>query len=146
MRKLSQIKRGFAEAIASVFAASVGTFLGIRLAPAPSPDLLNGLASLGTGLLLAYVIEAAWVTRRMRAAKDYEKRLGVFVGLAASGLIGVVVALLVSAHRVAGHSNPLDDFGLAWIVVSLAILGGLVVLYPLLVHEWQPADEDPLED
>lgn len=140
------MQRGFAKAIGAILVASLGAFLGIRLAPTPSSNLLNGFASLGTGLLLAYVIEAVWITPRMRGAKDYEERLGGLVGFAAGGLIGVVLALLVAAHRAAGHANWLDDLGLAWTVISLSILGGLVVLHPLLVHEWQPSDENPPGD
>lgn len=144
MRGVGEVKKGCLKAIGLILVGSMGISLITRILPGPSPDLLNGFASLGTGLLLAYVIEAAWITPRMRAAKDYEERLGVLVGVAVSGLIGVVLALLLAAHRTAGHSNWLDDFGLAWAVLSLAVLGSLVVLHPLLVHEWQPSsEEDP---
>jgi len=141
MSGVGEVEKGCLKAIGMVLVGSMGAFLLTRILPAPNPDLLNGLASLGTGLLLAYVIEAAWITPRMRTAKDFENRLGVLVGVAVSGLFGVVIALLLAAHRAAGHSNWLDHLGLAWTVVSLAILGGLVVLQPLLVHEWQPAEE-----
>jgi predicted phage tail protein len=78
----------------------------------------------------------------MRSAVDYNERLGLLVGLAAAGLAGVVVALLISAHLMAGHSNLLDAAGLSWTVVSLGLLGGVVVIQPLLVHEWTPESSD----
>ena len=106
---------------------------------------MNDAASLGTGLLLAYVVEATWVTRRMRSAVDYEKRLGFLVGVATAGLIGVVLAMLISAHRAAGHSNLLDVAGLAWVVISLSLLSSLVVAQPIVVHEWS-SDEEENED
>ena len=120
------------------------TILGIpaaRAVPDPSADLLEGIASLGTGLLLAYVVEVSWLTGHIRQAPDYERRLGVTVGLGAGGLTGVVAVLLLAAHHAAGHSNLLDSIGLSWVVVSLAILGGLVIIQPLLIHEW--SDERP---
>jgi hypothetical protein len=92
--------------------------------------------------LLAYVVEISWLTGRIRSVSDYERRLGAFVGIGAGGLLGVVVALLLAAHRTAGHSNLLDGVGLAWVAASLAFLGGFVVVQPLLVHEWSDSEPD----
>lgn len=136
MRRLNPIERGITEALLVVIATSIPFWLLVSFIPPPSADLMRGLASLGTGLLLAYVVEAVWVTRQMRPVADYEFRLGAFVGFAVAGLVGTIVALLVAAHRAAEHANLLDSAGLSWAVVSLSVLGGLVVAQPLLVHEW----------
>jgi hypothetical protein len=141
MSRLDPIWRGVAEAAAALVACAAAFTLETRLIPAPSPQLLLAIASLGTALLLAYVVEMAWLITRLRSASDYELRLGAFVGLGIGGLIGVVLALLLSAHNAAGHSNFLDDVGLAWVVSSLAVLGSLVVVQPLLVHEWAVSNE-----
>lgn len=138
MSSLSPIRKGILEAVCLVAGACVFFLPFAYVLPAPSSELMNGVANLGTGLLLAFVVEAAWATSQMREADDYEERLGAFVGLALAGLIGVVVALLISAHRAAGHANLLDAAGLAWIAVSVGILGGVVVVQPILVHEWTP--------
>lgn len=128
----------------ALFACTILTMPAILKVPDPSDDLFDGLTTLGTGLLLAYVVEISWLTGRIRGASDYERRLGFFVGLGASGLVGTVVALLLASHRAAGHSNLLDSVGLAWVVASLTMLGGLVIIHPLLVHEW--SDNPPGAD
>ncbi|MFL5901230.1 MAG: hypothetical protein ACJ75S_08545 [Solirubrobacterales bacterium] len=130
------------EALRALLVCAAAGALGTFVVPDPSADLLNGLASLGTGLLLAYVVEISWLTGRIRSVSDYERRLGSFVGIGAGGLLGVVVALLLAAHRNAGHSNLLDSVGLAWVAASLAFLGGLVIAQPLLVHEWSNSQPD----
>ena len=130
------------EALLVLVTCTAASALAIRLAPYPSADLLKDIASLGTGLLLAYVIEISWLTARMSRAPDYERRLGAFVGIAAGGLLGVVIALLLAAHRAAGHSNPLDTIGVSFVAVSLAFLGGIVIIQPLLVHEWPEDGSD----
>lgn len=116
--------------------------LATHRVPNPSADLLNGLANLGTGLLLAYVVEISWLTSRMRRLPDYERRLGAFIGVGAGGLLGVVVALLLAAHRDAGHSNLLDSVGVSWVAVSLTFLGVVVIIQPLLGHEWSDGQSD----
>lgn len=141
MRRPTSIEKGFYGALLVVVGCCALAMPAVNAVPAPSVRLMDGIASLGTGLLLAYVVEAVWATRQMRSAHDYEKRLGFLVGLATTGLAGIVIALLVSAHLAAGHSNLLDVAGLAWVVVSLGLLGGFVVTQPLLGHEWSSAEE-----
>lgn len=130
------------EALLALLVCTVALTLVTLLVSDPSADLLYGFASLGTGLLLAYVVEISWLTGRIRSASDYKRRLGAFVGIGAGGLLGVVVALLLAAHREAGHSNLLDSVGLAWVAASLAFLGGFVIVQPLLVHEWFDSEPD----
>jgi hypothetical protein len=145
MPRIGEIERGLLEGLTLliVLSASVSFLvLAILGGSSPSPRLLEGVATLGTGLLLAYVVEVSWLTVRIRCAPDYERRLGFFVGLAAGGLIGVVVAILLAAHISAGHSNLLDDIGLSWVIASLAMLGSLVIVQPLLVHEWSGGEPD----
>lgn len=136
MPKVGEIEKGLLEAILALVVCTTAGTLGAIAVPDPSGDLLKGFASLGTGLLLAYVVEISWLTTRIRREPDYERRLGAFVGIAAGGLLGVVIALLLAAHRAAGHSGLLDSIGLSWVAVSLAFLGGFVIIQPLLVHEW----------
>jgi hypothetical protein len=55
------------------------------------------------------------------------------------------VALLGVQHRLAGHSNWLDDLGLAFVIVSLGVLAGTLVAQPLLAHRFtdiKPAEPD----
>lgn len=130
------------EALLTLVGCTISVSLAVRLVSDPSADLLSGLSSLGTGLLLAYVVEISWLTGRMRRLPDYERRLGAFVGVGASGLLGVVVALLLAAHRDAGHSNLLDSVGVSWVAVSLTFLGAVVIIQPLLVHEWSDEQSD----
>jgi hypothetical protein len=139
--KIGESEKGALEALLALVVCTIAGTLAAHAVPDPSNDLLDGIASLGTGLLLAYVVEISWLTARMRREPDYERRLGAFVGIGAGGLVGVVIALLLAAHRAAGHSNLLDSIGLSWVAVSLAFLGGFVIIQPLLVHEWSGSSQ-----
>ncbi len=141
MRRPTEIERGAVEAFGVVaIAALPGTYAATTV-PAPSQELLEGIATIGVGLFIAFVVEMAWLATRVKNEKDHERRLGAFVGMGFAGLVGIVVALLLSAHRAAGHSNLLDDVGFSWVVVSLAVLGSVVAMQPLLVHEWSESQE-----
>lgn len=142
MPKVGEIEKGVLEALLALLGGTIAIMLLVHAVPDPSTDLLDGIANLGTGLLLAYVVEISWLTARMRWEPDYERRLGAFVGIGTGGLVGVAMALLLAAHRAAGHSNLLDSVGLSWVVASLAILGGVVVVQPPLVHEWSGSGPD----
>lgn len=123
-------------ALGSVAVASIGVGLALATLPPPSPGLLENIALIGATLVLAYVVEAVWLVPRVEVDGDREEWLGFLVGTGIAGLLGVVFALLASEHRAAGHDNWLDAFGLAWAAVSLLILGGLLVIQPLLADRF----------
>lgn len=101
------------------------------------------MSEIGVAILLGYVIEVVWMTTRLERENDErESWLGSMVGLGLSGLAGIVVALLIAEHRAAGHANLLDKYGLWWSTVSLAMLGVLVTLQPLIVDRWSRAPSD----
>lgn len=142
MRWIGEIQRGLALAFGLIaFLSLILSWAIIGRIPDASESLLEAIATVGTGLFLAYVIEMAWLVTRLKGARDIKKRLGVYIGLGLTGLAGIVVALLLSAHQAAGHSNYLDDIGLAWAGVSLMVLGLVVAIHPLLVHEWSENPE-----
>jgi hypothetical protein len=141
-----QIWNGVAEALLRVaFLAALVTPLAFLL-PLPSAALFGRLSELGVVLVLAYVLEAVWLVPRMAKEDDYRLRLGTVTGLGLAGLVGVALAVLLEAHRLAGHGNALDAFGLAWVVASLGFLAGLVIAQPLLVHEWEVTATSSSED
>jgi hypothetical protein len=112
-------------------------FMALVAFPLPSSALMRDIANVGIVLVLAYVVEAAWLTQRMITSEDDKGDLGMLLGIGIAGLIGVVVAILLSAHRAAGHGNLLDAFGLGWAVASLAAVGGLVAIQPWLAYAWE---------
>ncbi len=67
---------------------------------------------------------------------------GFTVGAGIAGLLAIAVALLGVEHRVAGHSNSLDDLGPAFVVVSLVILAGCLVAQPLLAQRFSEPESD----
>jgi hypothetical protein len=120
----------------ALVAVLIGWSLSVS-APPPSPDLMRDIGSVGIVLVLAFVVEATWLVPRLltgNADQDRES-LGVLTSMAAMGLVGVVVALLLAAHLEAGHGNLLDYFGLAWTIQSLAVLGSMIVMQPWLSYE-----------
>jgi cytochrome bd-type quinol oxidase subunit 2 len=109
----------------------------------PSPDTMRDIANIGIVLVLAYVVEASWLIPLMKREKtEKEEDLGLLLGIGIAGLVGVVVAILLAAHREAGHGNLLDNFGLVWATYSLFALGTFVALQPYLAHSWATRPEE----
>jgi hypothetical protein len=105
--------------------AAIGSALFDELEP--SPELLRVMAGIGASFFLAYVIEATWI-------------LGILMGLAAAGLLGVILALILS-ERPAGESfGRAEDVNFWLSAVSLTGLGLLVALQPGVTHIWLQED------
>jgi uncharacterized membrane protein YadS len=130
------ITKGVLLALFSVVVASVGAAFFLGAVPPPSPDLLQSLALIGAILLPGYVVEVIWLVPRMGRGEELEEWLGFIVGAAIADLLAIAVALLGVQHRLAGHSNSLDDLGLAFVVVSLIVLAGTLVAQPLLARRF----------
>ena len=130
------ITKGVLLAFFSVVVASIGAAFFLGAVPPASPDLLQSLALIGAILLPAYVVEVIWLVPRMGQGEELEEWLGFVVGAAIADLLAIAVALLGVQHRLAGHSNSLDDLGLAFVIVSLVVLAGTLVAQPLLAHRF----------
>jgi MFS family permease len=102
----------------------------------PSNELLRTMAGIGGGFFLAYVIEATWLAERFSNSPRNENLLGVMIGLAVSGLLGVIFALVLSETASGVSLTRSQDFYFWWSVVSLGFLGLLVALQPALIHFW----------
>jgi len=138
------VTKGVLLAVFSVAVASLGGSFFLGAIPPASAELLQSLATVGAIFLVAYVVEVVWMVPRMGRGEEFEEWLGFLVGAAIAGLLAIAVALLGAEHRVAGHANSLDDLGLAFVVVSLTILAGCVVLQPLLARRFD--DVTPVDD
>jgi len=137
-------------ALLSVVAATIGASFILAEVPAPSPELMRSIATVGVGLSIAYVVEAVWLAQRVVAEDDdeHEEWLGFLTGVGLAGLLGIVFALLVAEHRAAGHDNVLDHLGVAWSAVSMVILGGVLMLQPILAGRMarEPDDDSAASD
>lgn len=131
------ITKGVLLALFSVAVASIGAAFFLGAVPPASPDLLQSLALIGAILLPGYVVEVIWLVPRMGRGEELEEWLGFIVGAAIADLLAIAVALLGVQHRLAGHSNSLDDLGLAFVIVSLIVLAGTLVAQPLLAHRFR---------
>ena len=130
------ITKGVLLALFSVSVASIGAAFFLGAIPPASPDLLQSLALIGAILLPGYVVEVIWLVPRMGRGEELEEWLGFIVGAAIADLVAIVVALLGVQHRLAGHSNSLDDLGLAFVIVSLVVLAGVLIAQPLLARRF----------
>lgn len=143
MRRLNPLHLGLLEVPLVVSGLAALLAFAVPGIAYPSPELLRSMAEIGVAILLGYVIEVVWMTVRLeREDDDRESWLGSMVGLGLCGLAGIVVALLIAEHRAAGHANLLDKYGLWWATVSLAMLGILVTLQPLIVDRWSKPSSD----
>jgi putative flippase GtrA len=138
---LDPIVKGIANALLTVAAASLGVYFFFSTVPLASPELLRSLASIGATLVLAYVVEAVWLVQRSQEDEEYEEWLGMTIGAAIAGFLGIALALLLAEHRAAGHANFVDELGAAWVAVSLFILGASLVAHPLLAYRLRDLGE-----
>jgi|GEM_PF-1383717 len=137
---LEPVTKGILLAFFSVAVASIGGAFFLGAIPPASPELLRSLATIGAIFVPAYVVEVVWLVPRMGQGEEFEEWLGFTIGAGIAGLLAIAVALLGAEHRVAGHANSLDDLGLSFVVVSLVILAGCLVLQPLLAHRFGGSD------
>jgi len=135
------ITKGVLLALFSVAVASIGGSFFLGAIPPASPDLLQSLATIGAIFIAAYVVEVVWMVPRMGRGEEFEEWLGFMVGSGIAGLLAIAVALTGVQHRLAGPSNSLDDLGLSFVIVSLVILAGTLVLQPLLAHRFDGSAE-----
>jgi hypothetical protein len=136
------ITKGVLLALFSVAVASIGGAFFLAAVPPASPQLLQSLATIGAIFMPAYVVEVVWLLPRMGRGEEFEEWLGFTVGSGIAGLLAIAVALLGVEHRVAGHSNSLDDLGLSFVVVSLTVLAGCLVAQPLLARRFTDPESD----
>lgn len=108
----------------------------------PSADLQQALAQIGATLLIAYVVETAWIVQVTKAQPkgDKEERLGVTMGFGAVALVGITASLLLAGHAEAGYRNWLDEIGFGFVIGPLLMIGTIVVLQPMLTYEWTHGD------
>lgn len=140
---LEPISKGIVNALIAVAAGSLGVYFFFNAIPLASPELLRSAATIGATFLLAYIVEAVWLVQRVERDDEFEEWLGFLTGAGIAGLLGVVFALLLSAHRVAGHANFIDRIGIAWVAISMTVLGGVLVMQPLLAHRLSRSAGDP---
>ncbi len=131
---LDPIPKGIVNALITVALGSLGTYFFFSVVPPASAELLRTIAVIGASLVLAYVIEAVWLVGRVERDDEFEEWLGFVTGVGIAGFLGVVFALLLAEHRAVGHSNFIDEIGVAWVAVSLFVLGSVLVIQPLLAH------------
>lgn len=100
------------------------------------------MAGIGASFFLAYVIEATWLAQRFPHKERSELILGGLMGLATSGLLGVILALMLSERPVTEPFGRTEDLYFWWSLISLTGLGLLVALQPGVVHIWLEEDEE----
>lgn len=138
-RRFNPFHLGLATWLAMVTYLAAMLALTVGRAAYPSANLMQTFAQIAATLLVGWVVMAVWMVARVeRDGDDREEWLGGTTGLGVGGLAGLAVALLVAAHREAGHANFLDRFGCWWAVISIGALGLMLVLHPLVVERWRP--------
>jgi hypothetical protein len=144
LRRWSSIRKGAAETVGVITIGTVAaTPLFASWVKRPSPGLLQTMGQIGATLLIAYVLEISWLVKasRERPLEERENRLGAFVGVGFAGLLGIAFSLALAERTSLDHWIWLDALGFSWVALSLCLLGCMVVMQPLVTHEWMD-DED----
>jgi hypothetical protein len=144
LRGLTPLQRGYWEAGLVVSGLAILLWVAFEMwSVDPTPGVLSSLAEIGATLLIAYVIEISWLVRasRTRRLEERESRLGALTGVGYAGLLGIGASLALSERATAHHWTWLDGLGFGFAVGSLAMLGLMVVMQPMLTHEWMDDDK-----
>jgi hypothetical protein len=140
------MRRGLLEAAAAT------VFMSLLLLPAayeyaddPSADLLRNIAQIGATLLVAYGVEISWFLKESRRrGADRENWVGVSCGLGTCGLLGIGLALGLTAHD--GSFTLIQEFVFTWSIMSMAMLGSFVAMGPFVIHELSHAAHTDYSD
>ena len=128
------MRRGFVEAVATIFFISALTGYAVNQFFSDPAGTSEPLAQIGATLLVAYAVQAGWViqTSRKRGA-ERENWVGLTAGIGCSALVGIFVALCLSAQE--EPLGLLGGFGFAWAVVSVGLLGLWTALQPWAMYD-----------
>jgi hypothetical protein len=134
-RRLGPAWAGFLQGIGciAVLAAALA-YLSNRFSLAtPSPELFAGLAQAGVGLFVAFSVTIASVKARTGDEDEHVSWLAFGCGSALAGLVGIGISLALAAANPTAISVPLRLAGLSWAATSLAVLGIVISLGPLMI-------------
>lgn len=136
LRGLSPLRRGLVEAFWVTLVGSLGVLpLTHIYASRPSEALLTSIAQVGATLLVAYGVEISWFLKESRKrGTDRENWVGIASGVGLSGVLGIGCALAIGGTG--GDFTLIQEFALAWSIISVSLLGLLAALGPLAVYEW----------
>lgn len=136
LRDLSPLRRGFVETIGVISGATTISFLGLLLTDLNvPPETLDAGAQIGATLLIAYAVETSWWLKSSRIrSSNRENWVGYSSGIGVCAFLGVIIALWLSTGS--GNLDEIGKLGLAWVLLTLTLLGGLVATLPLLIYEW----------
>lgn len=111
----------------------------------PSENLLTSIAQVGATLLVAFGIEISTFLRESRKrGGDRENWVGTAAGTGSSGLVGICLALALAGAG--GPLTLLERFLFSFSILSIAMLGVVVALLPLAMHEWTHAIDADYRD
>jgi hypothetical protein len=137
-RKRSHLSKAAYGSAASVVAIGFCLFPVLsELAVRPSPDLLQSIAQIGGGLLIAWAIQCAIAVRTSHYRdSNQEAIVGAMVGSAACGLVGIIVALSLSERAAAEHWIWADRLAFSFAASALLFVGVCVVSLVYFAYEW----------
>lgn len=136
LRGLSPMRRGVVKGFAIMLFCGLASLPMVHAyASDPSRELLTASAQVGATLLIAYGVEISWFIKesRLRGA-NRQNWVGVAAGLGGSGMIGIAIALALSAGN--GGLGWIEAFGFSWALFSIGALGGLVAFLPVVIYEF----------
>jgi drug/metabolite transporter (DMT)-like permease len=137
LRRLSSFQRGFAVALATIFAGSLLIVFDRDVTAELSDQVLSDMAQIGATLLVAYSVEVSWLVKGSRSrGSNKEMFVGFIAGIGASGALGIAMAVSLLGHEDGVPFNGVEHWAASWAVVALSLLAGLVGMLPYAIYEW----------
>lgn len=110
----------------------------------PKAEVLRALAEIGATLLVAYGLVASSIISAAQAEprKKRTERLGALVGIGATGLIGIAVALVLSERAWVIDPSWLEELAFGWTSASLLMFLVMIAFQAEAVESWEKPAPD----
>lgn len=146
LRRLKRIGRGLVESLALMFALSLIATIWLVVSDIgpPNAQLLETWAQIGATLLVAYVLAVTWLVRvsQRRPRRERETRLGRLLGVGTAVLLAIGMSMRLATLPETHDWDWLNELQLGFAVGPLLMAGGMVVMQPLMTHEWTPEEQE----
>jgi hypothetical protein len=139
IRALPPYKRGVVDSLVSMLILTVVLWLCFaELDVRAKAEALRTVAEIGATLLVAYGLIASSIisAAKTEPSAKRKERLGAFVGIGTSGLIGIANALVLSERAWVSNPSWLEELAFGWTSASLLMFLVFVAFQADALESW----------